>query len=301
MNNIKDYTFDQQLELRWKLALDNHKAFEDILSDIKADLDKTVRAAQPKDLMEIQQRASDLKMQIEGSEVFSKYLVHKEMTRLRFRDVDEENELLICKTAKIISQAKTEEEKTMIRNRFEKIRHLLVPEPEVNQELEHFKLKHDAEIEDLKRSHRQLVDEISNKHNEEVEEIKNKHSEEVKEITNKHSDKVEEIKKMHNKEAEEIKKMHIEEIMEITNKHCKEAEKIKKIHEEEKVKNSKEKEDVLNQRIEIEQEFKKINDQFAELKEDPPLLSFEVKLNIILTIIIELRNEHKMELISMKH
>ena len=229
LNDIKDYASDQQLEMKWKLALDSHKAFGDILSDIKADLDKTVRAAQPKDLMKIQQRASDLKIQIEDSEVFSKYLVHKEMTRLRFRDTDKDNELLICKTARIISQAKTEEEKTIIRNRFEKMRHLLVPEPEVNQDLEDFKLIHDAEIEDLKRSHSQLVDEISNKHNEEVEEIK-------------------------------------------------------KILEEEIVKSNKEKENLLNQRVEVEQEFKKIKDQFAELKEDPPLLSYEVKLNIILTI-----------------
>ena len=249
LNEIKDYASDQQQEMRWKLALDNHKAFENILSDIKADLDKTVRAAQPKDLMKIQKRASDLKMQIEDSEVFSKYLVHKEMTRLRFRDTDKENELLICKTARIISQAKTEEEKTMIKNRFEKVRHLLAPEPEVNQELEDFKLKHDAEIEDLKKNHCQLVDEITSKHNEEV-----------KEITNKLSNKIEEIKHIHNKETEEIKK----------------------IHEEERVKVSKEKEDLLNQRIEVEQELKKISDQYTELKEGPPRLSYEVKLNIIL-------------------
>ena len=178
LNDIKDYASGQQLEMRWKLALDNHKAFEDILSEIKVDLDKTVRAAQPKNLMEIQQRASDLKMQIEDREVFSKYLVHKEMTRLRFRDVDEENELLICKTARIISQAKTEEEKTMIRNRFQKVRHLLVPEPEVNQDLEDFKIKHDAEIEDLKRSHSQLVDEITNKHKVEVKQIQKIHKKE---------------------------------------------------------------------------------------------------------------------------
>ena len=297
------------------LALDNHKAFEDILSNIKADLDKTVKAAQPKDLMEIQQRASDLKMQIEDSEVFSKYLVHKEMTRLRFRDAYKDNELLICKTAKIISQAKTEEEKTMIKNRFEKMRHLLVSEPEVNQELEDFKLKHDAEIEDLKKSHSQLVDEITSKHSKEIEEIKNKYNEEVKEITNKHSEEDEEIKKMHIKEVEKITNKHSddvekikiihtediekinykhsEEVKEITNKHSnkveeikqihnKETEAIKKIHEEERVKDSKEKENLLNQRIEVEQEFKKISDQYTELKEGPPRLSYEVKLNIIL-------------------
>ena len=129
-------------------------------------------------------------------------------------------------------------------------------------------------------------------HTEDVEKINYKHSEEVKEMTNKHSDKVEEIKQIHNKEAEEIKKMHSEEIKEITNKLCKEAEKIKKIHEEERIKNSKEKEDLLNQRIEVEQEFKKISDQYTELKEGPPRLSYEVKLNIILTINTNLYNKY---------
>ena len=241
--------------MKWRLALDNHKAFEDILSDIKSDLDKTVKAAQPKDLMKIQQRASDLKMQIEGSEVFWKYLVHKEMTKLRFKDADKENELLISKTARIISQVKTEEEKNMIRNRLENISHLLAPEPEVNQDFEDFKLKHDEEIEDLKKNHCQLVDEITNKHSNQIEEIKNKHNEEVKEITNKHSEETKEIKK---------------------------------ILEEEIVKNSKEKEDLLNQRVEIEQEFHKIKDQFLKFIEDPPLLSYEVKLNIILTINVKM-------------
>ena len=240
LDDIKDYASDQQLEMKWKLALDNHKAFEDILSDIKSDLEKTIRSAQLKDLIEIQQRASDLKMQIEDSEVFSKYLVHKEMTRLRFRDTDKESELLICKTERIISQAKTEEEKTMIRNRFEKISHLLVSEPEVNQDLEDFKQKHDAEIEDLKKSHRQLVDEITSKHNEDVEEINNKHIEEIEEI--------------------------------------------KKIHENELINSRKEKEDLLNQRIEIEQEYKLISDQYTKLKEGPPRLSYEVKLNVMLTM-----------------
>ena len=171
MNDIKDFVSDQQLEMRWRLVLDNHKAFEDILSDIKVDLNKTVRAAQPKNLIEIQQRASDLKMKIEDSEVFSKYLVHKEMTRLRFRDTDEENELSLSKTERIISQTKTEEEKTTIRNKLQKVDHLLAPEPEVNQDIEDFKLKNYTEIEELKKSHNQHVDEITNKISKENMEI----------------------------------------------------------------------------------------------------------------------------------
>ena len=229
LNDIKDYASDQQLEMVWKLGLDQHKAFEDILSNIKSILDNTVRAANPKDLTKIQQRASDLKKQIMDSEIFSKYLVHQEMTRLRFRDADKDNELHFCKTAGIISQANTEEEKTIIRNKFEKTSHLLVSKPEVNQNLEDLKQKHNTEIENLKKSHSLLVDEITNKHKEEIKEIKKK-------------------------------------------------------HEDERVINNKEKEDLLNQRIEVEQEFQKINDQLIELKEGPPRLTYEVKLNIILTI-----------------
>ena len=83
--------------------------------------------------------------------------MHKELARLRFRDAnkDKDNELLICKTVKVISELKTEEEKLMIRSRLDKISHLLVPEPAVNKELEDFKLKHDEEINELKSKHRE--------------------------------------------------------------------------------------------------------------------------------------------------
>ena len=151
------------------------------------------------------------------------------MTRLKFRDADKENKLLLCKTARVISQENTEEEKTLIRNRSEKVNHLLASEPEVNQNLEDFKQKYNTEVEDLKKIHSQLVDEITNKYKEEIEEIK-------------------------------------------------------KIHEEERVKNNKEKEDLLNQRIEVEQEFQNIKNQLTELKEGPPRLTYEVKLNITLKI-----------------
>ena len=75
------------------------------------------------------------------SEIFIKCLVHKEMTRLRFREADNDSELLLCKTARIISQAKTKEEKTMIRNKFEKTSHLLDLEFEINQNLKDLKKK----------------------------------------------------------------------------------------------------------------------------------------------------------------
>ena len=195
------------------MALDQQKQFEADLSNIKSDLKNAIDAARPKDLLQIQRRASDLRTQIANSEAFSKFLVHKEMTRLRFRDADRDNEMLLRKTARIISEAKTEEEKIMIRNRFERVKHLLAPEPVVNKELEDFKLKHDAEIDNIKKTHTEELGKVEKKHSEDLDELKNKFKE--------------------NKERSD-----------------------------------KEKDDLLNQRIEIEQEFKKIKDQFAELREN---------------------------------
>ena len=187
--------------MTWRLALDQLKQFEADLSNIKTDLNNLIDEANPKDLMQIKQRGLDLKDQIKDSEAFSKYLVHKELARLRFRDANKDNELLICKTVRVISELKTEEEKLMIRNRLDKISHLLIPEPAANKELEDFKLKHDEEINKLKSKHM-----------------------------------------------------------------------------EDEAKYEKEKEDFLNQRIEIEQELQKLKDQYIEQNKDPMLISYEVNL-----------------------
>ena len=185
----------------WRLALDQLKQFEADLSNIKTDLKNLIDEANPKDLMQIKQRGLDLKEQIKNSEVFSKYLIHKELARLRFREVNKDNKLLISKTVRVISELKSEEEKLMIRNRMSKINHLLIPEPAVNKELEDFKLKHDEEINELKNKHK-----------------------------------------------------------------------------EDEAKYEKEKEDLMNQRIEIEQELKKLNDQYTVPNEDKKLISYEVNL-----------------------
>ena len=189
--------------MTWRLALDQLKQFEADLFNIKTDLKNLIDEANPKGLIQVKQRGLDLKEQIKDSEVFSKYLVHKELVRLRFRDAVKDNELLISKTVRVISELKTEEEKLMIRNRMSKISHLLVPEPAVNKELEDFKLKHDEEINELKNKHK-----------------------------------------------------------------------------EDEAKYEKEKEDLLNQRIEIEQELQKLNDQYTVPNEDKKLISYEVNLKL---------------------
>ena len=205
MDEIRDYITSQKLEITWRYVLDQLKQFEAELSNIKTDLKSVIDESNPKGLIQIKQRGLDFKEQIKDSEVFSKYLVHKELARLRFRfrDINKDNELLICKTVRVISELKTEEEKIMIRNRLDKISHLLVPEPAVNKELEDFKLKHYEEIKELKVRHR---------------------------------------------EDEDIYK--------------------------------KEKEDLLNQRIEIEQELQILKDQYIERNEDKKLISYDIKLNL---------------------
>ena len=189
--------------MTWRLTLDQLKQFEADLSNIKTDLKNAIDAENPKDLKQIKQRGLDLKEQIKDSEVFSKYLVHKELARLRFRDANKDNELLICKTVRVISKLKTEEEKSMIRNRLDKISHLLIPEPAFNKELEDFKIKHDEEINELKSKHR-----------------------------------------------------------------------------EDEAKYEMEKENLMNQRVEIEQELQKLKDQYIEQNKDPMLISYEVNLKL---------------------
>ena len=196
------------------MALDQQKQFEVGLSSIKGDLKNIIDDARPKDLLQILRRASDLKTQIANSEAFSKYLVHKEMTRLRFRDADRDHEMPLNKTARIISEAKTEEEKIMISNRFERVKHLLAPKPTVDKELEDFKLKHEAEIEDIKKTHAEELNKVEKKHSEDIDELRNK-------------------------------------------------------FKEDKEKSDKGKNDLLNQRIKYEQEFKMIKDQYIELKDCP--------------------------------
>ena len=75
-----------------------------------------------------------------------------------------------------------------------------------------------------------------------------------------------------NEELEDFKLKHDEEINELISKHMKDETKYKK-----------EKEDLLNQRIEIELELKKnLKDQYEEKSEDARLISYELNLNLLL-------------------
>ena len=81
--------------------------------------------------------------------------MHKELARFRFRDANKDNELLICKTVRVISELKTEEEKSMIRKQTRQDQPFINSRTAVNKELEDFKLKHDEEINELKCKHKE--------------------------------------------------------------------------------------------------------------------------------------------------
>ena len=170
MANINDYVSSHQLEISWKLVLIQLRQFEADLLKINTDLKSAIGDVNPKERILIQKRASDLKTQIIDSEVFLKYLVHKELNRLRFRELDEDNEQVIRKSAKIISEINTEEEKAIIKNIFKNVGHWLFLETTPNEELEELKLEHDNEINQLKRKH--CEDEA--KHDNEKEDMLNK-------------------------------------------------------------------------------------------------------------------------------
>ena len=63
----------------------------------------------------------------------------------------------------------TEEEKIMIRNKFERVNHLLGLELTVNKELEEFKLKHEAEIEATKKTENEELDIVVKKQSEGID------------------------------------------------------------------------------------------------------------------------------------
>ena len=74
-----------------------------------------------------------------------------------------------------------------------------------------------------------------------------------------------------NKELEDFKLKHDEEINELKSKHM-----------EDKAKYEKEKENLLSQRTEIEQELQKLKDQYEEESKDTKLISYEVNFNLLL-------------------
>ena len=178
--------------MTWRLAFTQLKLLEADFSKVKIDFENSIDTIKPKELMQIKRRVTDLKTQIRDSEIFSKYLVHKELVRLRFRDADKDNEQFIGKTARFISEVNVEEEKIMVKNRLDKISHFLAPKSDVSKEIENFKLKHDEEINELKNKHK--LDEI--KYAKEKEDLLNQRNEielELQKIKDQETEHIEDL------------------------------------------------------------------------------------------------------------
>ena len=121
-----------------------------------------------KDLSKIQQRTSDLKSKIIDSEAFSKYLLHKEMNKHRQRGRMNANNLLINNIIKDADKMKTEDEKAIIFERFQKLKELLEVKPGVNIELQEFKRNY---YEDIKKIEKMKGEENKLKLQKEIDEL----------------------------------------------------------------------------------------------------------------------------------
>ena len=193
LKDISNYTSIHQLEIAWGKALKILKKFEANLLNIKKDLNSAIDASKFKALMQIQKRVSSLKTKIKNSEIFSKYLVHKELNRLRFRETEEDNEQFVWNTTKTISEASIEEDKIKVRKIFKNVSHLLDSESSTSKELNNMEQKHNTDIEILKQSHNITLDEIVKDPSENVDEIK------WKEIENKAKKKIKQEDLFHEK------------------------------------------------------------------------------------------------------
>ena len=81
LDSILNYTVEQQLESKWAYALDQLKVFVERRDGIEDELEDVITDGRFKDLADIQERVFDLKTQIVESEVYVKYLMHKEMNK----------------------------------------------------------------------------------------------------------------------------------------------------------------------------------------------------------------------------
>ena len=97
------------------------------------------------------------KSKITDSDVFNKYLKHKKLTKHLIKERIEKKEL-VTQIVWDLVEVRAEEEKVMLRDKYQKWRHQLEPKPLVNLELEELKQQHLAEIDEVKRKGEQDVE-----------------------------------------------------------------------------------------------------------------------------------------------
>ena len=158
LDELHGYIIDNQLEIKWSLVLDQHKIFFDELMTANQDLDNILKVDKIKDLAKIQQKSSNLKSRITESEVFMKYLLHKEMNKHRLREKIIETKNIMSNISKDHDKIQTEEEREAIFESFHKLKKLMYPNPSSNPELEELEIKHKREIKAIKKEMNKLQD-----------------------------------------------------------------------------------------------------------------------------------------------
>ena len=84
------------------------------------------------------------------SDVFIKYLKHKQLAKHIINERIEMKEL-VTQIGRDLAKVRAEEEKVMMRDKYQKWRHEFEPKPLLNLELKEFKQKYLAEIDEVKR------------------------------------------------------------------------------------------------------------------------------------------------------
>ena len=165
LDGIYEYVIDEHLEIKWSLAFEQHKIFNEELKRIDRELGDVLSTNKLKDIAKIQQSASALKLKITESEIFSKYLMHKEMNKHRERGKLKESKNFINDLAKDYDMMKTEEDRTAILEKFKNIKNLLSFKHSENQELEEFKRKYLEDVDELKKKQEKYIEIYENEKN----------------------------------------------------------------------------------------------------------------------------------------
>ena len=97
------------------------------------------------------------KSKITDSDVFSKYLKHKRLTKHIIKERVEKKEL-VTQIVWDLAEVGAEEEKVMLRDKYQKWRHQFEQKPLINLELEELKQKHLAEIDEIRRKGEQDIE-----------------------------------------------------------------------------------------------------------------------------------------------
>ena len=86
LEKLREYVKKEKLELKWNIYWDEEKVVQEKLNMIDSELNEVLKDGRLKDIAKIEKKAFSLKDQIISSELFSRYLIHKEMNTLRMNE-----------------------------------------------------------------------------------------------------------------------------------------------------------------------------------------------------------------------